>query len=389
MIMSVIKNRGVESDTNTAVSDTKFLLKIPGRQPRRVWGPGAEGGGMPRPNLGRSPLAALVAAALCGAAITTHALENVGQRNGPAFVPSLGNRAFKSVGSHKWLSGGWAGGIVGAGSLLSQGNADGRAGAPKFHRGALGARASSSPPTGGQDSGDKGGGVEGGGPGGDEGRAERGSRVATAIDRRRMIATTLALSGSLATLVAADQRPASAKEIWSRSDGPQAVKRALKKADQTYNDRFVTYFSRFMLTYDRDSVNWWRTGPQTTELLLRPVSMEDKYQKRLDQFASFAASVEVGLARYPGKEGIQALCELMVNRYGPISREALKQIAILFALLQDDQPMELISDFLPRADNSSLSNVVVSNRGSGYTGAVPKVMVMTKDYEPNQAAEAK
>ena len=342
---------------------------------------------MRRQHPGRSPLV-LVAAVLCGAAIKTHALEQVGRRGGSAFIPSLGNQAFKSAGSHLGLGGGWAGGLVGANSLLSREYADRRVGAPKFRRGALGARASMPPKEGG--GGEKGEGVEKCGlPGDGESRAERGSGMPEAMDRRRMIASTLALSGSLAALVAADQRPANAQTMWTRTDGPQAVKKALKKADQTYNDRFVTYFSYFMLTYDRNSVNWWRNGPQTSELALRQVPSEEKYQKRLDQFASFAASAEVGLSRYTGKEGIQALCELMVNRYGPISREALKQIAILFALLEQDQPVEIISDFLPRADNSSLSNVVVTNRGSGYTGATPKVMFMTKDYEPNQIAEAR
>jgi hypothetical protein len=346
---------------------------------------------MRRPHLVRSPLAALVAAVLCGAAIHTHALEQVGRRGGSAFIPSLGNQAFRSAGSHLGLGGGWAGGLLGANSLLSRGNEGRRAGAPKFRRGALGARASMPPTEGGgaKWGGEKGQGVECGLPGDGESRAERGSGMPEAMDRRRMIASTLALSGSLAALVAADQRPANAQTLWTRTDGPQAVKKALKKADQTYNDRFVTYFSYFMLTYDRNSVNWWRNGPQTSELALRQVPSEEKYQKRLDQFASFAASAEVGLSRYTGKEGIQALCELMVNRYGPISREALKQIAILFALLEQDQPVDIISDFLPRADNSSLSNVVVTNRGSGYTGATPKVMFMTKDYEPNQIAEAK
>ncbi len=51
----------------------------------------------------------------------------------------------------------------------------------------------------------------------------------------------------------------------------------------------------------------------------------------------YAASVEIGLARYQGQQGTEALAELMIARYGWISREALKQLAFLFSLLDEYQ----------------------------------------------------
>lgn len=217
-------------------------------------------------------------------------------------------------------------------------------------------------------------------------RAVGGS--AAAMNRRMMIASTLALSGSVATGLVSQQQPASAAEIWSRSPD-QGVNTAIKKANKTYPDRFVTYFSRFMLTYDRNSVNWWRDGPETTELLLTEKGKDATITKRLDQFARFAASAKVGLARYPGEQGTQALCELMVNRYGPISRESLKQIALLFSLLEENQPVDLFPEILSRADKATVSSIKVQLRGSGYIGSVPTVIVGTKEYLPNVNAEAK
>jgi len=188
-----------------------------------------------------------------------------------------------------------------------------------------------------------------------------------------------------ATVLGGSQQSEAA--VWSKPGiGAQVIPNALKSAEKTYPLRFVTYFSRFMLTYDTSSVNWWRDSVDTSDVLLKGASGKGILQPRLDQFARFAASAEVGLARYPGEDGTEALLELMLRRYGDISKEALKQICFLFALLDDCQPTEQIAEVLSRADNVSVSEVKVSSRGSGYTAGNPDVTITTPDYKP--AAEA-
>jgi hypothetical protein len=178
---------------------------------------------------------------------------------------------------------------------------------------------------------------------------------------------------------------ASAGEIWRRPDGT-GFSTVLAQTETTFSLRFVTYLSRFLLNYESTSANWWRKSQQTQELIL--VRQEELLVKRLEQFGRYAASVEIGLARYQGQEGTEALAELMIARYGWISREVLKQMAFLFALLDEYQPTARIGDMLSRADNSTVTSVKLVLRGSGYTGKAPEVRIETPDYTPAQECRA-
>jgi hypothetical protein len=81
-----------------------------------------------------------------------------------------------------------------------------------------------------------------------------------------------------------------------------------------YNVRFVTYLSRFLLSFDDDCQKWWYSRAAD---IPRRASVEEVEQIRLKQFAAFSASVEVGLQEYRGKDGPAKLMEALVTRYCP------------------------------------------------------------------------
>jgi solute carrier family 25 phosphate transporter 3 len=186
-----------------------------------------------------------------------------------------------------------------------------------------------------------------------------------------------------------------------------------------YNVRFVTYLSRFLLVFDADCRQWWyqRAGD-----LPRTGNAQVVQQVRLEQFGAFSASVEVGLQEYRGPDGPRRLLLALVNRYcpsdaasapsssfssgGPIGtssspnvdpsstatasslnspddvqqkkqqqqqqrqqreiKEARRQIALLFSLMDQNQPVEEITKLLAAIDNGSISSVQILDRGSGY-----------------------
>jgi hypothetical protein len=113
---------------------------------------------------------------------------------------------------------------------------------------------------------------------------------------------------------------------------------------------------------------------------------------RESQFAAFSASVEVGLQEYLGPEGPQRLMKAMIYRYCPEFevlkriredrgkpikpsqeekekrelKEARRQIALLFSLLEVYQPVDEITKLLGSLDDASIDSVIIEDPGSGY-----------------------
>jgi hypothetical protein len=181
-----------------------------------------------------------------------------------------------------------------------------------------------------------------------------------------------------------------------------------------YNVRFVTYMSRFLLCFDVDCQRWWysRAGD-----VPRLANADQVNEKRLEQFGAFSASVEVGLQGYrasPNNDGPAELLQSLLRRYGPPpssststtssssldddnnidpkalseKREARRQIAILFGLMEKNQPVEEITKILAAIDNGSIAKVVVSNPGSGYAPGygAPEVIFPSPKAENGQRA---
>jgi solute carrier family 25 (mitochondrial phosphate transporter), member 3 len=157
-----------------------------------------------------------------------------------------------------------------------------------------------------------------------------------------------------------------------------------------YNVKFVTYLTRFLLGFDADCQKWWYLRASD---LPRRASAEEVNDLRFKQFGAFSASVEVGLQEYRGPDGPVKLMNALLKRYcpdtdvldkeresqglAPLSdsakaqqlreiKEARRQIALLFGLMEYNQPVEEISKLLAAIDNGYIANVEILDPGSGY-----------------------
>jgi len=189
---------------------------------------------------------------------------------------------------------------------------------------------------------------------------------------------------------------------WSQSPINKRSGVSLKQAEEIYNIRFITYLSRFLLSFDEECQKWWY---KRAEDIPRTATLEQVESLRNKQFAMFAASVEVGLQEFEGDgsltgrgDGPRDLMKSLLTRYGenwedsqkervekglqPLktgsgseedkyrreSMEAKRQIALLFGLLKSYQPVDSITQLLATFDNGKMERVEISNPGSGYAG---------------------
>lgn len=158
-----------------------------------------------------------------------------------------------------------------------------------------------------------------------------------------------------------------------------------------YNIRFVTYLARFLLAFDADCQKWWYSKAAD---IPRRATAEEVSSIRLEQFGAFAASVEVGLQEYEGANGPSRLMDSLLARYCPPNmetvrakraklelppqteaeenkerreiKEARRQIALLFGLMEVNQPVDRITQLLAAIANGSIASVEVKDGGSGY-----------------------
>lgn len=170
-----------------------------------------------------------------------------------------------------------------------------------------------------------------------------------------------------------------------------------------YNVRFVTYLSRFLLCFDADCQRWWYSRAAD---IPRTAAAEQVDQQRMRQFGGFAASVEVGLQEYRGPEGPKRLMNSLLKRYCPDPetqkemseslsesdaakfqrevKEARRQIALLFGLMETNQPVEDITKLLAAIDNGSIDRVEIIEPGSGYAPGYGAPLVT---FPPPEAGE--
>lgn len=196
----------------------------------------------------------------------------------------------------------------------------------------------------------------------------------------------------------------------------------LAEPERIYPLSFITYLSRFLLVFDDVCQRYWYTQAQA----IPPNSgREDVERIRFRQFGQFAASVEVGLMDFEGKDGVERLMESLVERYGPSffskegsssdqttlsssaasssasslgvadatilsslssttkipterevrkSKEALRQIALLFSLLESEyQPVDSITRILAYDDDACIDRVEMVDGGAGYGDLIPAI----------------
>jgi solute carrier family 25 phosphate transporter 3 len=224
----------------------------------------------------------------------------------------------------------------------------------------------------------------------------------TVESRRLFIASALFAGGAL---IGADMAQAVSPANAFEGNLPWQANPVNKRSGVTvfdaeksgYNLAFVTYLSRFLLNFDADCQRWW-FSPR----IPRAAKAEEIEKIRVDQFASFSASVEVGLQEFQGQDGPRRLFEELVRRYGAPSvdegeiddptaksrsrlrKSARRHIALLFGLLEKNQPTTEVTKLLAAVDSGCISSVqLVDGNFSGFELGKEPVVV----FPPPQAGD--
>jgi hypothetical protein len=256
----------------------------------------------------------------------------------------------------------------------------------------------------------------------------------TPINRRIFMGVALLGASTVTAVTVAGSQPALAastaataatygKLAWESTPINKRTGITLTEAEKAgYNVRFVTYLARFLLVFDYDCQRWWYSRAAD----IPPLSSAEQVEAiRLKQFGAFAASVEVGLQDYLGgrgrnklfgaankeEDGPLQLMEALLERYCPTIeavredreqrglpplseqeeakerreiKEARRQIALLFGLLEETQPVEELNKLLASIDNGSISSVTIVDGGSGYAPGYGPPRV---EFPPPKAGE--
>ena len=160
-----------------------------------------------------------------------------------------------------------------------------------------------------------------------------------------------------------------------------------------YNVAFVTYLSRFLLNFDTNCQKYWFSNVDFP----KGSTAKEIEQIRLEQFAAFSASVEIGLIDYEGTDGPTQLLQDLVKKYGTmpsstttssdednskrrLAKSARRHIALLFGLLEKTQPTTEITKLLASVDNGSVSKVKLTNNET--SGLILDGYELGRDDEP-------
>jgi solute carrier family 25 phosphate transporter 3 len=218
-----------------------------------------------------------------------------------------------------------------------------------------------------------------------------------------VVATTSAGFPSAAAAAAAAASSPSDTEMWRPLT---TYDKAMRTGSQsTYSPRFTAYLARFLINFEPKSRAEWRSelgkvtvqGSQAFSRRLLSEGTRDVFDSMdlngdglLDSvefsaglssddasaaFARFQASVGFGLSKYQGKDGVRSLFKLLMQDFGG-TLEGRRQIALLFSLMDVDQPVDLIKRLIADTDRGHVVEVKVVDRGSGYSpDLVPSVVV--------------
>lgn len=191
--------------------------------------------------------------------------------------------------------------------------------------------------------------------------------------RRQFLATSFFLASSLVTS-AADAVETNYSLPWENSPVNRRSGVTVFDAEKAgYNVAFVTYLSRFLLTFDSNCQRWWFSTKFPNGATAQQVE-----EIRLEQFARFSASVEVGLQGFVGKDGPATLLQDLVYKYGRVSSDsdkaqkrlaqsARRHIALCFGLLEKTQPVKEVTRLLALVDNARIRSVeIFNNNATGF-----------------------
>ena len=211
------------------------------------------------------------------------------------------------------------------------------------------------------------------------------------------------------------------KEVWAplenymQNDG--------RDRQTTYSPKFTAYLARLLINYDYASMSWWqrktllapRESSQRINRLLSTKGFEGTFQELdLDQdtfisqdelraalsdpeelakrerelLAQLQASVNFGLVRYQGREGVDRLCRILRSEFG-INRLGKRQLAMLFALMDNLQPVEAIKQLIAEAENASVVGFNVTYPGFGYDAENPPTVTVSPSPGANATVQAR
>jgi len=199
-----------------------------------------------------------------------------------------------------------------------------------------------------------------------------------------LLAAQLSVAASPSNALTSNALPALNEKVnYQQSPINKRYGVTISEAERIYPLSFITYLSRFLIVFDDECQQWWYTQAQAIPL---GASQEVVEKVRLRQFGQFAASVEVGLIDFEKEEeeGVSKLIDSLAKRYGPSSldssnsenpplerdvlrsKEALRQIALLFSLLEEYQPVDYITQILAADDNAKIDKIIMMDGGCGY-----------------------
>jgi hypothetical protein len=238
------------------------------------------------------------------------------------------------------------------------------------------------------------------------------SKVYPPSSRRSILSSSLVATGTLLL----SGIPASAISTTSNSlpwvkdpINPKRTPLKIKDAENLgYNLEFVTYFTRFLLNFDPLAQQWWI---DKASAIPRRALPDEIFAIRQEQFSKLAASVELGLLQeFPGPDGPSRLLQSLLERFPVVgdtsdaastttltmtdvkqqralreTKEARRQLALLFGLLNDYQPTAQITKLLASVDNGSITTVEVLEPSP--RGFAPDDELPTLELSPPQAGE--
>jgi solute carrier family 25 phosphate transporter 3 len=194
--------------------------------------------------------------------------------------------------------------------------------------------------------------------------------------------------------------------LWEKNPvNPKRSSFRVTDAEKRYNLSFVTYLSRFLLSFDPIAQQWWMDRAKE---IPKSASKGEIFNIREVQFARFSASVEVGLQEddFVGKDGPRRLLESLLNQFGAPStdtpseddsdrftqetKESRRQLALLFGLLKDSQPTKEITMLLASIDNGTIETVILSEdaRSAGLLGGFsPEDMPILEFPQPEAGSD--
>ncbi|EKX43901.1 hypothetical protein GUITHDRAFT_110018 [Guillardia theta CCMP2712] len=122
--------------------------------------------------------------------------------------------------------------------------------------------------------------------------------------------------------------------LWRKVEfgrGSNFYEQSFRKAEETYSVSFINYLARFVLNYDSRWQEWWSIRQRA----LRPDFNEQQVAEQLGkELRRFSGSVEYGLGRYSGEEGVKRLFAELQLHYGDMGYEVNRQLVSAFALLE-------------------------------------------------------